>query len=374
MGLDDDFFALGGNSLLAAEMLAHTRAIFGISADSVRPLTRCLLRDPTLRGFSAAAADARAGRLAADGDQAEVDFARETRLNLKIRLDGAPSHPRPDWRSPREVLLTGATGFLGAHLLSELLATTDARVHCLVRARDDAAALSRIRQAADRYELAVPSADRVVPLAGDLAEPRLGLSDTAFRDLAHRIDVIYHAGALVNFIYPYQELRAANVAGTREVIRLAGLYRGIPVHYVSTTAVLAGLGVAGTREVTEETPLANPELLRMGYVETKYVAEELLRAAGRAGLPVAIYRPLDIVGSVRHRRLEHLDRDGRADQVHRRHRPGARHRPAARLRGRRRLRGGHPFISPSPRVRRDAPTISPARRTRRSVSWSPGCG
>jgi hypothetical protein len=71
------------------------------------------------------------------------------------------------------------------------------------------------------------------------------------------------------------------------------------VHYVSTTAVLAGLGVAGTRKVTEETPLAHPELLRMGYVETKYVAEELLRDAGRAGLPVAVYRPLDIVGSVR---------------------------------------------------------------------------
>jgi thioester reductase-like protein len=298
VGLDGDFFALGGNSLLAAEMLAHTRSIFGISADSVRPLTRCLLRDPTLRGFSAAAADARAGRLAADGDKAEADFTRETRLNLKIRLDGAPSSPRPDWRSPRDVLLTGATGFLGAHLLSELLATTGARVHCLVRARDDAAALSRVRQAADRYELALRSADRVVPLAGDLAEPRLGLSDKAFRDLANGVDVIYHAGALVNFIYPYQELRAANVAGTREVIRLAGLYRGIPVHYVSTTAVLAGLGVAGTRKVTEETPLADPELLRMGYVETKYVAEELLRAAGRAGLPVAIYRPLDIVGSV----------------------------------------------------------------------------
>jgi thioester reductase-like protein len=103
----------------------------------------------------------------------------------------------------------------------------------------------------------------------------------------------------VNFIYPYQDLRAANVTGTREVIRLAGLYRGIPVHYVSSTAVLAGLGVAGTRVVTEETPLARPDLLRMGYVETKYVAEELLRAAGRAGLPVAIYRPMDIVGSVR---------------------------------------------------------------------------
>jgi thioester reductase-like protein len=63
--------------------------------------------------------------------------------------------------------------------------------------------------------------------------------------------------------------------------------------------VLAGLGVMGVREVTEDTPLAYADRLRIGYVETKYVAEELLRNAGRAGLPVAIYRPLDIVGSRR---------------------------------------------------------------------------
>jgi amino acid adenylation domain-containing protein/thioester reductase-like protein len=297
IGLDDDFFALGGNSLLAAEMLAGTRASFGIPADSVRPLTRCLLRDPTLRGFAAAVQDARAGSLS-DSDQQDVDFAAEAEFDLAISRDGAPSRPRPDWRAPREILLTGATGFLGAHLLRELLAATDARVWCLVRASDETQALGRIAEAAARYELPTPPAGRVVPLPGDLAKPGLGLSAAQFRDLARKVDIIYHPGALVNFIYPYQELRAANVAGTREVIRLAGEYRGIPVHYVSTTAVLAGLGVEGTREVTEETPLAYPEQLRMGYVETKYVAEELLRNAARAGLPVAIYRPLDIVGSV----------------------------------------------------------------------------
>src|SRR5260370_17549780 len=82
-------------------------------------------------------------------------------------------------------------------------------------------------------------------------------------------------------------------------MRLAGLYRGIPVHYVSSTAVMGGLGAMGAREVTEDTPLAHADRLRIGYVETKFVAEELLRNAGRAGLPVAIYRPLDIVGSRR---------------------------------------------------------------------------
>jgi amino acid adenylation domain-containing protein/thioester reductase-like protein len=297
VGLDDDFFALGGNSLLAAEMLASTRASFGIPPDSVRPLTRCLLRDPTLRGFAAAVQDARVGSLS-DSDQQEIDFTAEARLDLAISRGGARSRPRPHWRSPREILLTGATGFLGAHLLRELLAATDARVWCLVRAGDETEVLLRIAQAAARYELPPPPAGRVAPLPGDLAQPGLGLPDAQFRTLARDIDIIYHPGALVNFIYPYQELRAANVAGTRELIRLAGEYRGIPVHYVSTTAVLAGLGVEGVREVTEETALGYPDQLRMGYVETKYVAEELLRNAGRAGLPVAIYRPLDIVGSI----------------------------------------------------------------------------
>jgi amino acid adenylation domain-containing protein/thioester reductase-like protein len=297
IGLDDDFFALGGNSLLAAELLAGTRASFGIPAESVRPLTRCLLRDPTLGRFAAAVQDARMGSLS-DSDQQEIDFTAEAGLDLTISGGRASSRSRPDWRSPREILLTGATGFLGAHLLRELLAATDARVWCLVRAPDETEALSRIGQAAARYELPAPPAGRVMPLPGDLAKPGLGLSDAQFHDLGRDVDIIYHPGALVNFIYPYQELRSANVAGTREVIRLAGESRAIPVHYVSTTAVLAGLGVEGVHEVTEETPLAYPEQLRMGYVETKYVAEELLRNAARAGLPVAIYRPLDIVGSV----------------------------------------------------------------------------
>jgi amino acid adenylation domain-containing protein/thioester reductase-like protein len=299
IGLDDDFFRLGGNSLLAAEMLANVRVMFGVSPAYVRPLTRCLLRDPTLRGFCGAIAEARAGRLTADGAEPRIDFARESALDHLVRLDEGPS---PDWRRPREILLTGSTGFFGVYLLRELLAATDARVHCLVRAPDASHALRRIVQAAERHQLGgldPKTLDRVVPVAGDLAAPRLGLPPAVFRELARSIDVIHHDGAIVNFIYPYEDLRAANVTGTRELIRMAGLFRGIPIHYVSTTAVLAGFGAMGVPEVSEDTPLAYPEHLRVGYVETKYVAEELLRNAGRAGLPVAIYRPLDIVGGYR---------------------------------------------------------------------------
>jgi amino acid adenylation domain-containing protein/thioester reductase-like protein len=296
VGLDDDFFALGGNSLLAAEMLAHVRVMFGIGPKYVRPLTRRLLRDPTLRGFSKATQDARAGRLTARGADPRVNFTAEARLTDPVHLDVGPT---PDWRRPREILLTGATGFLGLYLLRELLTATTARVHCLVRADSAPDARRRIAQAAERYWIDGLTTDRIVPVAGDLAEPNLGLDPSTFSELARTIDIIHHAGATVNFVYPYQDLRAANVTGTRELIRLAGLYRGIPIHYVSTTTVLAGFGAMGVREVTEDTPLAYADHLCMGYIETKFVAEELLRNASRAGLPVAIYRPLDIVGDQR---------------------------------------------------------------------------
>ena len=230
--------------------------------------------------------------------QTRVDFAREAELRGSVHRAADPRSGRPDWRQPLEILLTGSTGFLGTHLLRELLGAATTRVWCLVRARDTSHALVRIADAAARHGLPALPAGRVIPLPGDLAAPRLGLAPGQFRELTRSIDIIYHAGAAVNFISPYSELRAANVTGTREVIRLAAAGGGIPVHYVSTTAVLAGLGATGVREVTEETPLAHGDRLRVGYVETKFVAEELLRNAGRAGLPVAIYRPPDIVGSI----------------------------------------------------------------------------
>jgi amino acid adenylation domain-containing protein/thioester reductase-like protein len=296
VGLDDDFFQLGGNSLLAAEMLANARTMFGLSAKYIRPLTRSLLREPTLRCFAAATQDARSGRLAADGTDQRIDFTREATLTCPVRRD---AEPRPDWQRPREILLTGSTGFLGIHLLRELLTGTAARVHCLVRARGAADARRRITQAAQRYAIGDLDMDRVVPLPGDLAARDLGLPPGTFEELARTADVIHHVGALVNFTYPYEELRAANVTGTAELIRLAGRYRGIPVNYVSTAAVLAGFGAMGVRDVTEYTPLAYADQLCVGYLDTKFVAEELVRNAGRAGLPVAIYRPLDIAGDHR---------------------------------------------------------------------------
>jgi len=287
----DDFFELGGNSLLAMEMLARTRVVFGIGITQIRDLARSLLRYPTLAAFAESVRQARAGTLAPP-DGGSVDFAAETDRRVPAVGRDAPAR---DPRRPGDVLLTGSTGFCGAHMIDELLRRTTGRILCLVRASDDQRGLERIRASHQRYVLSGLSSERVQPVVGDLGKPGLGLSPSRFEELGATIDAVYHFGGQVNFIYPYHELRAANVDGTYEIIRLAA-GRAVPVHFTSSMAVLAGFGPAGVREVTENTPLRFPEYLSVGYVETKWVGEALLKKASDAGLPVAVYRLMDITG------------------------------------------------------------------------------
>ena len=293
VGPEDDFFALGGNSLIAMEMLARARIMFGIGVTRIRFLTRSLLHHPTLRAFAEVTRSARTGT---PGEASPpVDFTAEAVLGVPVRSGGGPA---PRWREPAEILLTGATGFCGAHLLRTLLETTGAEVHCLVRAPDEQRGLERILDAQRRFLRAGPEPGRIHPLVGDLAEPMLGLAPERFEALAGSLDVIHHCGGQVNFIYPYQDLRAVNVDGTREVLRLAGHARAVPVHYLSSLAVLAGFGPAGVAQVTEDMPLGHPELLSVGYVESKWVAEALLHNAAAAGLPVAVHRANDVTGDL----------------------------------------------------------------------------
>ncbi|MDQ1045297.1 amino acid adenylation domain-containing protein [Streptomyces sp. V4I2] len=287
----DDFFELGGNSLLAMEMLARTRVVFGIGITQIRDLTRSLLRYPTLAAFAESVRQARAGTLA-HPDGGSVDFAAETDRRVPAVGHGLPA---PDPRRPGDVLLTGATGFCGAYMIDELLRRTTGRILCLVRASGDEHGMERIRASHQRYVLSDLSSERVQPVVGDLGKPGLGLSPSRFEELGSTIDAVYHFGGQVNFIYPYHELRAANVDGTYEIIRLAA-GRAVPVHFTSSMAVLAGFGPAGVREVTESTPLRFPEYLSVGYVETKWVGEALLKKASDAGLPVAVYRLMDVTG------------------------------------------------------------------------------
>ena len=294
----DNFFHIGGDSLLAAEVVARTLALLSLDAALGSALIRGLLADSTLEGYAAAVGAHRGGHPEAPSPHTDVDFVRETELRFSLPPAEGPE-PHPD--DPSDVLLTGASGFVGAFLLDRLLRNTTARVHCPVRASGTAHAERRVLAALTRYGLRADEAARrrLVCFPADLAAPGLGLSPEHTADLAASLDLVVHNGAQVNFLYPYTALRAANVDGTREIVRLAAPRR-VPVHFLSTVAVLAGFGTAGAREVDEDVPLAHADRLTMGYAESKWVAEGLLRRAAEQGLPVAVHRPYEVTGDRLH--------------------------------------------------------------------------
>ncbi|EPH43897.1 amino acid adenylation domain-containing protein [Streptomyces aurantiacus] len=294
-GPRDDFFALGGDSLLASETVSRTLTVLGLDASLGSALVAGLLRDPTLEGWARTVAVARDG----DGGHRSPSLAT-LRKDARLGFTLPPRRgPEPRWRDPEQVLLTGATGFLGTFLLDRLLRTTRARVHLPVRARDAEHAGRRVAAARAKYGLPpleqVVDPGRVVCLPADLARPRLGLTDGQAAELTGCLDLVLHSAAQVNFLYPYAELRAVNVNGTREVLRLAAPRR-VPVHFISTVATLAGFGTAGVRHVTEETPLDHGDHLTLGYAESKWAAEALVLDAGARGLPVSVFRPYEITG------------------------------------------------------------------------------
>lgn len=194
------------------------------------------------------------------------------------------------------IFLTGASGFLGAFLLHELLEQTEANIYCLVRAADAGLGWRKIQKNLESYCLWKEHySSRIMPIIGDLSQPRLGLSAEKFDKMASLIDVIYHNGAVLNFVYPYSTLKTTNVLGTQEVLRLACQFKVKPLHYVSTDAVFDSSSYYG-KEVKETEPILHTEAIDLGYTQSKWVAEKIVTIARDRGLPVTIYRPPLIAG------------------------------------------------------------------------------
>lgn len=221
-----------------------------------------------------------------------IDLYAEAQLAPDIHVNGAVAAVSV----PSTILLTGATGFLGAFLLADLLRHTDAEVQCLVRAADPDDGMRRLRENLSRFGLWNDQDEaRILPVVGDLALPAFGLPAAQYEALASQIDAIYHNGAWLNLILPYESLKPINVGGVEEVLRLACHTRIKPVHYISTIAVFFALD-ATLQRIVRESDHADPAGLLGGYTQTKWVAEQLVRQAHERGIPCTIYRPGVITG------------------------------------------------------------------------------
>ncbi|QMS92433.1 NcpB [Nostoc edaphicum CCNP1411] len=284
VGVLDNFFDLGGHSLTTIRVMSQVNETFQMKL----PL-RHLFTAPTIAELAQTIEST-------SGTDSTVSANEITPLNLQaeVVLDETIKPGNLVYQpvsQPKAILLTGATGFVGAFLLAELLQQTQADIYCLVRSANLTVGKQRLQETLKAYLLWEESFnERIIPVLGDLSQPLLGVGDEQFHLMAGQIDSIYHNGALVNNIYPYALFKAANVLGTEEVLRLASQIKIKPVHFISTLSVFASDEYFKLDVVLEDDPLEHYQGLVGGYPQSKWVAEKIVMMARDRGLPCSIYR------------------------------------------------------------------------------------
>lgn len=259
VGIEDNFFALGGSSLSAVE--------FAVALN----IEQQLVYDHPFLGLLADAIDA----MEKHGDNAEDllvnDWIKETRGGKRT---GYAQH----------VLLTGATGFLGAHVLLQLL-QHDVHVHVLVRSKE------RFLRRAGYYFDDLPLAG-VDVIIGDIEKPQFGLSDEGYAMLAKRIDTVIHTAANVHHAGDYSDLARTNVQGTQHVIDFCRAADAVLNHVSTTSLHGAGTVIEDRKDASfdETTLYIGQHYVDNVYIHSKFEAERAVLKARKDGLCANIFR------------------------------------------------------------------------------------
>ena len=287
-GIDDSFIQLGGDSLSLVALTSELEERLHLDID-----LRLVAANPTVRALS--------GLLHALLRGEQVSVHPNLYDECVLPDDVQPAEGEVDLSAAKKVLLTGSTGFLGAYLIRALIEQRGDKgleLYCHARAADKAAAMERIVANLKKHncyrEEYLPF---IKPVVGELSEPGLGIELEEYEELSWTVDTVIHNGAILNFILPYDSLKKVNVEGTQEAVRFAAKNKKKTLVYISSYSVYDNPSHF-RRLVSEDDPLDSADGYFLGYSETKWVSEQIVKKAREKGLPTVVIRPGDITGTV----------------------------------------------------------------------------
>lgn len=260
VSVKDNFFDLGGSSLDALELIFACKNLgLSISADM---LSENATPEFIANNFQNSQS---AMKMSVDELKPDMEFIPDFEIAEKIP------------QNTNNILLTGATGFLGSALLKELLDTTGYKFYCLVRAAGNKEGLDRIKKTFETYSIEFKKEyeSRIEIVCGDISKDNLGLSDELYCSLAGSVFRIYHCAAVVNMLYPYEKLKNINVNGVKRILKFALTGIKKELHYASTLSVFVSTD-KNTGVVYENDRLDNIKFIWGGYGQSKFAAEKFL--------------------------------------------------------------------------------------------------
>jgi thioester reductase-like protein len=210
-----------------------------------------------------------------------------------------PMVASPENQSSSGIFLTGASGFLGIHILCSIMRQLQlSNVFCLVRGCSEQEALARLKIQAADADLDI-CWSRVHVIVGDLSLPLFGLCPSDFASLATKVGMIIHNGAFVHWLKGYHNLRQSNVVGTQTCARLA-LMASVKVFiFVSTSSSITSSERYSSGKPGSSLLSLSVTANMCGYSASKRVAEVFLCrfASCHPGMALHIVRPATIISS-----------------------------------------------------------------------------
>lgn len=287
-----DLFAQGVDSIACLQIRKRISKTFFRKSDMSLPLN-IIYDQGSIDRLSSYILRCRnsADMVASDGSSEDSAAEEQLMLDLVDQYRHSIQTPTGSFnhQEDRVIILTGATGFLGAHILDLLLRdSTVSKVICLVRSRSSEDAAERIGQslksrALAGYDVLNEQGSRLVCMPSSLPEARLGLSETDWNQIASQATMIIHSAWPVNFNLKLKSFED-QFEGIRNLLQLRDATNCSAARFVFISSIAAVSGEnSGGRPIPEKLSCEPEDVSPLGYSRSKWVAENIITAAKVGG-------------------------------------------------------------------------------------------
>jgi amino acid adenylation domain-containing protein/thioester reductase-like protein/non-ribosomal peptide synthase protein (TIGR01720 family) len=300
IGVHDDFFMLGGNSIQTIHLVVILQTHFDIKIKdifSLRTPRRLALNsrfDKSILIKNLKQLQSLSTNIVNKHNKID-DWGKEKEHRYLKNLETSWKQDFDFIKKPiTNVLLTGSTGFLGCNILKQLLDLTDYRIVLLIRANSQQEAMTRIAKKFQFYfHKSLDSFNsRILVIKADIEKENLDLSSLTYKTLVDQIDSVIHAAALVKHYGEWDNFYSANVQATINLLNLCKLTKLKDFHYISTCSVLSNGFISNVKgSMYSEDDLPNDlNLVDNVYVQTKLLAEREVVKYRNFNIKSSLYR------------------------------------------------------------------------------------
>ena len=303
IGLDDNFFDVGGTSMKAIEIIEKCK-----KSGIIIPIYK-MFTCQTIREISAVAEFSENKYRDADllmNVIGKINGFTPDENYIKILDEYEKKCRNISYRvsdEPKNILVTGATGYIACHIIEKILTESSSHIYAVVRGKDEKSAAERFWNLTDFY---FPNssyreiyADRISFLTGDLTKDYFGLPEKKYLELSEIIDSVLHTAANINHYGKWEEFEKLNINGTKRVIEFVKTGCEKVLNHVSTISTCHTYKRSENPIPFTEYDTLLDEDAENYYVRSKLISENLV-VSEKGNFRFRIFRPSNIIQSYRY--------------------------------------------------------------------------